>query len=445
MKNAAPKRSILIDGYNLGLEKGTGIATYARNLSYAAHNLNYGVDVLYATHASRGYNSLLREIAFFDPLVGELPLWIRWLLRGERAIRSPFGRHAVDVPIKGYVVADQYKNRLPYFDRILNIPDVFNAAYDRFFLWNARLRISMPSPPSIAHWTYPIPMYVPGAKNIYTLHDLVPLRLPYTTLDNKRRYYRLISLLLRTADHIVTVSEASKRDICDLFGFPEEKVTNTYQSVHIPDRYRTRSERDVRNDVEGTFRLKFKEYFLFFGAIEPKKNVARLIEGYLASNVATPLAIVGSEAWKSEQELRLLNENSIRYLEQVENNTFIRDRIRRIEYAPFPLLVSLIRGAKAVLFPSLYEGFGLPVLESMMLGTPVLSSTGGSIPEIAGDAAILVDPYDPRAIASGIARLDSDESLRAELTSRGSKQAALFSEDRFRHRLTQVYESLCAK
>jgi glycosyltransferase involved in cell wall biosynthesis len=109
------------------------------------------------------------------------------------------------------------------------------------------------------------------------------------------------------------------------------------------------------------------------------------------------------------------------------------------------LLVSLIRGAKAVLFPSLYEGFGLPVLEAMMLGTPVLTSTGGSIPEIAGDAAILVDPYDSRAIASGIARLDSDESLRAELTGRGSKQAALFSEERFKHRLMQVYESLCEK
>jgi glycosyltransferase involved in cell wall biosynthesis len=250
---------------------------------------------------------------------------------------------------------------------------------------------------------------------------------------------------LKKADHIVTVSETSKRDICNIFGFPEEKITNTYQSVHIPDRYRNKPEVDVRNEVEGTFRLKFKEYFLFFGAIEPKKNIARLIEGYLASNVSTPLVIVGSAAWKSEQELRLLSENSIRYLERVDNNTFVRDRIRRIEYAPFPLLVSLIRGAKAVLFPSLFEGFGLPVLESMLLGTPVLSSTGGSIPEVAGDAAILVDPYDPRAIASAIAQLDSDAALRLELASRGTKQAALFSDERFRRKLTEVYASLEAR
>jgi glycosyltransferase involved in cell wall biosynthesis len=445
MVTAEPKRSILIDGHNLGLEKGTGIATYARNLSYALRDMGRGVDVLYATKASSGYNSILKEIAFFDPLVGELPLWIRSLLRAERAIRSPFGMRAIEVPIEGRVIADQYKSRLPYFDRIVNIPDVFDAAYDSFFLWNARLRISIPRPPSIAHWTFPIPMFIPGAKNIYTLHDLVPLRLPYTTLDNKRRYYRLISLLLKKADHIVTVSETSKRDICNIFGFPEEKITNTYQSVHIPDRYRNKPEVDVRNEVEGTFRLKFKEYFLFFGAIEPKKNIARLIEGYLASNVSTPLVIVGSAAWKSEQELRLLSENSIRYLERVDNNTFVRDRIRRIEYAPFPLLVSLIRGAKAVLFPSLFEGFGLPVLESMLLGTPVLSSTGGSIPEVAGDAAILVDPYDPRAIASAIAQLDSDAALRLELASRGTKQAALFSDERFRRKLTEVYASLEAR
>ncbi|MGD9879910.1 MAG: glycosyltransferase family 4 protein [Reyranella sp.] len=445
MHNAAPKRSILIDGYNLGLEKGTGLATYARNLSYALRDLGFGVDVLYATRANNGYNSLLKEIAFFDPLVGELPPWLHWLLRAERALRSPIGARAIEVPIQGNVIADQYKNRLPYFDRIVNTPDVFDAAYDHFFLWRTRLRISVPRPPSIAHWTYPIPMRIANTKNIYTLHDLVPLRLPYTTLDNKRRYYQLIRLLLRRADHIVTVSETSKRDICALFGFPEEKVTNTYQSVHIPDRYRKKSELDVRNDVEGTFRLKFKEYFLFYGAIEPKKNIARLIEGYLASNITTPLVIVGSAAWKSEQELRLLNENSIRYLEQVENNTFVRDRVQRIEYVPFPLLVSLIRGAKAVLFPSLYEGFGLPVLESMLLGTPVLSSTGGSIPEIAGDAAILVDPYDVRAIASAIAQLDVDPSLRADLTDRGSRQAALFSDEQFKRRLSEVYGSLSAR
>jgi glycosyltransferase involved in cell wall biosynthesis len=106
---------------------------------------------------------------------------------------------------------------------------------------------------------------------------------------------------------------------------------------------------------------------------------------------------------------------------------------------PFHLLVSLIRGARATLFPSLYEGFGLPVLESMLLGTPVLTSTAGSLPEIAGEAAMLVDPYDVDAIRDGIRTLDADEPLRANLSERGRLQAAKFSPERYRDRLADAY------
>jgi glycosyltransferase involved in cell wall biosynthesis len=436
------KRTVLIDGFNLGLEQGTGIATYARNLSYAVRDLGHRVDVLYASQANRGYNRLLREIAFFDPLVGDLPLWIQALLRLERLIFSPFGRRAIRVPMTGKVVAKQYRSRLPYYDRIWNVPDVFNAAHDHHYLWRNRLRVSIPRTPHIAHWTYPLPMRIPGAKNIYTLHDLVPLRLPYTTLDNKRRYYKLISMLLKRADHIATVSETSKKDICNLFNYPEHKVTNTYQSVEIPDKYLLKDERMVKDEVEGTFKLKYKEYFLFYGAIEPKKNVARIIEGYLSANVKAPLVLVGKSAWKSEQELRLLNDQTIRYLEQIENNIFMRDRVLRVDYAPFPLLVSLVRGAKGVIFPSLYEGFGLPVLEAMKLGTPVISSTDGSIPEIAGDAAILVDPYDANAIANAVRSMDEKPELRAELSARGVKQAEKFTAESFKARLSELYSKV---
>ena len=166
-------------------------------------------------------------------------------------------------------------------------------------------------------------------------------------------------------------------------------MTNTYQAVEIPAKYANKPADIVKQEVEGTFNLNYKGYMLFFGAIEPKKNVARLIEAYLGSGVEVPLVIVGKLGWKSEQELKLLNADVINYLEQVDNLMVTRKRIYRIEYASFPLLVSLIRGAKAVMFPSLYEGFGLPALEAMQLGTPVLSSTGGSMPEVCQDAALL--------------------------------------------------------
>ena len=104
--------------------------------------------------------------------------------------------------------------------------------------------------------------------------------------------------------------------------------------------------------------------------------------------------------------------------------------------------MSLIKGAKATLFPSLYEGFGLPVLESMLLGTPVISSTTASIPEVAGEAAVLVDPYDTGQIAKAIRALDSDPDLRQTLVERGILQAGLYSENRYRDRLDRVYRQL---
>lgn len=441
-RRAGGSKTVLIDAYNLGLEKGTGVATYARNLSYVVHDIGHRVDVLYGSRAAVGMTPLMKEIAFFDQNVGEPPWWELAWRRTRQVAESVGGRTAAPVPITGTVIATPFRSRLPYFDRIWNYPDIFGAAHAHFRIYRNRLRINLPEKPQIAHWTYPIPIVMPGVKNVYTLHDLVPLRLPYTTLDNKRRYYRLTRQILQKADAIVTVSERSKKDIAQLFDFPEDKIVNTYQAVEIPAKYRDKPENLVKQEIEGTFRLKYKEYFLFFGSIEPKKNIGRLIEAYLGSGLDTPLVIVGAQAWKSEQELRLLNDQSVRYLETIGPVTLTRDRVMRLDYAPFPLLVSLIRGAKAVTFPSLYEGFGLPVLEGMLLGTPVLSSTEGSVPEVAGDAALLIDPYDPRAIAEGLRALDSDADLRGRLSLAGRKRAQLFSAERFQQRMAQVYAGL---
>ena len=125
---------------------------------------------------------------------------------------------------------------------------------------------------------------------------------------------------------------------------------------------------------------------------------------------------------------------------QVQNVTRVKKQVIQLSYASFPLLVSLIKGAKAAIFPSLYEGFGLPVLESMTLGTPVISATTASIPEVAGDAAILVNPYDTREISEAIRAIDADAGLRDSLVQRGLVRAELFSMDNYQRRLRAVYE-----
>jgi len=433
---------VLIDGFNLALEQGTGVSTYARNLSYRLGTSGAEVEVLYGRAVSPKLNALLREVAFFDDPSQRMMNQGNFK-RLRRMLLTGLGEEVLPIPVTGQVVTDTYAARMPHFDRLWNVEDVFTRSHNNFKLFKRVIGLSLPgAPPAVAHWTYPLPLRLKGARNIYTFHDLVPLRLPFTTLDHKRRYYRLCRKLLAGADHIVTVSEASRRDIITLLGADPEKVTNTYQSVELPPSFANKPEPLARDEVQGSFGLDWKGYFMFFGAIEPKKNVGRMIEAFLASGSDLPLVIVGKQAWKSEEELKVLFDDHIRYIAQEEGRLVTRRRIVLLDYAPFRLLVSLIRGAKAVLFPSLYEGFGLPALEAMSLGTPVLTSNTSSLPEVVGDAAVKVNPYDVRAMVEGIRALDADAELREHLSHAGRRQAELFSAARYERRLADLYARL---
>jgi glycosyltransferase involved in cell wall biosynthesis len=160
-----------------------------------------------------------------------------------------------------------------------------------------------------------------------------------------------------------------------------------------------------------------------------------VVEAYLSSGSTTPLVVVGGRGWLQEGETALLD--------QVRRHGGPgAERIRQYDFLPRSLLVSLIRGARATLFPSLYEGFGLPALESMQLGTPVLASTTGALPEVTADAALLVDPYDVQALARGVRALDADTDLREALTARGRIQAARFTPQAYHDRLAALYGRL---
>lgn len=436
-------KTVLVDGFNLGMEKGSGIATYARNLTYALSAMGHNVEVLYGTNQRMGKKNLLNEIALYDapPLNAGGGNFRRWL----RRVRSPFGRIASRVTPTGEVITTQIESRLPSATAFWAAEDLFHTANRAFRKSRQVTPVSFGKPwtkseVDLAHWTTAMPLRVSNVPNLYTVHDVVPLRLPFTTLDNKRAFFALCKSIVRTADHIVTVSEASRADIIRLFGVSPERITNTYQAVNIPEKLLAKTNEEVAAEIEGAFDLPWKEYFLFFGAIEPKKNLGRIVEAYLSSGVRGPLVIVGGRAWLDEGETALIQDSLVMALSFDEGLLRRRDRIRRFEYLPFSILVSLIRGAKATLFPSLYEGFGLPILESMLLGTPVISSTTAAITEVAGDAAILVDPYDSTAIRRAISELDSDEGLRAALSLKGVQQAAKFSEEAYRQRLASVYD-----
>lgn len=416
----------MIDGYSLSLSQGTGIATYARGLAHTLKSVNHRVGVLYGKPIKNSAPQLLKEVALYDEEPERDPdtasfayIWSRRIQNTLALASSPtLTFTAEQIPITGAVVPDPQTHRVPEGISAYNIYRLYDIAQQQFSNLRAFTTVRAPNPPETMHWTYPMPLRMQGARNVYTLHDLVPLRLPYLTLDNKRRYYALVKRIADTADHIITVSECSKQDIMSLLNVPEHKITNTYETVHIPDRLLNISDDDIAAEVENVFGLGFKKFYLFYGTIEPKKNVTRLVQAYLASGVKDPLVIVGPRAWGTEGKA---------LAHDIERGAY-GDRVRRIKYVPFASLVSLIRAAKATLFPSLYEGFGLPVLESMMLGTPVLSSKVSSIPEVAGDAALLVNPYDPNDIRDGIRNLDTNPDFRHSLAQKGRLQVAKFQE-----------------
>ncbi len=434
---------IFYDGFNLSLREGTGVATYTRMLTRIVHDLGYDIGVVYNSWQTPPKDRLLREVAFFDekqaiktPISRRIINGVSDQLRGFAAIKP------LPVALDGVVVHRQFEATWPAPHQAFATRRLFANARSHFARTNRFINLDFDPRPEIFHCTYPLPLRAKYARNIYTIHDLVPLRLPFTTLDNKRQMYRLFKKIARQADHIVTVSENSKRDIIELLGVEEDRVTNTYQAVRFPDEYRERSDDTIAEQLEGSFGLEFREYLLFFGALEPKKNVGRLIEGYLSSGVNLPLVLVAGGGWNNEAEMKLIAELRGRQRLDTQSNRQTKRSVHRFDYAPVSMLVTLIRGARAVVFPSLYEGFGLPVLESMVLGTPVVTSRKSSLPEIAGDAALLVDPYRTDEIATAIRTIANDKDLCVELVRRGQAQSAKFSVDRYRERIEILYRAL---
>src|SRR4051794_18728482 len=433
-------RRIYFDGLNLALERGTGIATYTRIFAKLVGELGYEAGVVYASQSRPSKNPVLREIAFFDVRDrSRIPVRLIYDAVLDQ-VWYPFGVRPAPLTLSGMVVADQFRARLPVRDNLYVARNLFTNARD-YHAWSGGrfVDLDFDKPPDIMHFTYQMPIRAKSALNIYTIHDLVPLRLPFTTLDNKRDSYRMLRRIGKEADHIVTVSEHSKRDIIELLGVDEKRVTNTYEAVDFPQEFVERPQDVIAEQLQGSFGLDYGDYLLFYGALEPKKNVQRLIDAYLLAAVDIPLVITGAIGWANLSEAKLLKELQ----EEARAQPQHRRRVHHLQYVSVPLLVTLIRGARAVLFPSLYEGFGLPVLESMLLGTPVVTSRVSSLPEIAGDAALYVDPYETDDIARAIKTITADGDLRAELTRRGRVEADQFSVARYRERVGPLYERLC--
>ena len=435
-------RAILYDQSDLAYRMGTGIATYARNLAAVAQADGFAAEALLSTEvAVDPADPVLAEVSLFDHRPPPRLPWLEPLTSAVKgAVRAPFGYRPRLLRPAGTVLLAA--GSTPAFDRTYVARRLFNAARAHFYVYDRFARVRLPTAPALFHATHPLPVHVAGCPNIVTIHDLVPLRLPFMTLDNKRYLFRLLKALLARADHIVTVSEFSRRDIMALFGVAEHRITNTYQAVTLPARGLAPTDAEMEEQVANLFGLDPGEYYLFVGALEPKKNVGRLIDAYAAAGSRRPLVIAGGEGWQNKTELDRINDTRFGFWRIADNTVSAYRQVRRIPYLPAEQLVLLLRGARALLFPSMFEGFGLPVLEAMTVGTPVMTSDRSSLPEVAGEAALLVDPTDIGAMARAIRRLDNDPDLLAELARRGRAQAEGFSMARYRERIRALYASV---
>lgn len=279
---------------------------------------------------------------------------------------------------------------------------------------------------------YVLPPFVP-CRSVVTIHDCIHLRFPQYLPNRLAHAYARTFLWTAThqADRIITVSEASKRDILQYFRVPPEKIEVIYNG--IDERYWTAPCEEEIERVRFRYQLN-DPFILYAGNIKPHKNLERLIDAYHLLHRQgfdqLKLLIIGDEISKYATLRRAVH----RYK--------LHKHVRFLGFVPDQTLAALYRLAAVFVFPSLYEGFGLPPLEAMASGTPVVTSNVSSLPEVAGDAALLIDPYDAEAIAGAIRLVLTDERLRDDLRARGLARARLFSWANAVERICAIYDEV---
>ncbi len=309
--------------------------------------------------------------------------------------------------------------------------------------WLARLwhRLRLPIPVEVV--TGPLDIfYSPDfvlpptrrvTRTLLTVHDLSFMHYPETFVPPLRRYLeRVVPRSIARADLVLADSAHTRSDIISLFGAPPDKVQVLYSGVH--PRFCPEPEPGERERLRDRYNIGDQPYVLSVGTIQPRKNYVRLIQAFAHLPTCTlraanlQLLIGGGKGW--------LYQDIFAEAEKHGN------RVRLLGFVDDADLPALYRNAALFAFPSLYEGFGLPVLEAMACGAPVVCSNGSSLPEVAGDAALLVDPHDTDALAQAMARALEDADLRQKMIACGFAQAARFTWEQAACQLLAAFDAV---
>jgi glycosyltransferase involved in cell wall biosynthesis len=269
-----------------------------------------------------------------------------------------------------------------------------------------------------------------GCRSVVTIHDCIHLMFPQYLPSKLAYVYAKASMwsATRKADRILTVSEASKRDILRFFDVKPEKVAVIHNA--IDERFLAPADATRMDLVRQRYQLDHP-FILYVGNIKPHKNVERLIDAFGRARTAGPdglkLVIIGDELSRYPA------------LRQAVHRHKLDKQVRFLGFQPQETLAAFYRLARAFVFPSLYEGFGLPPLEAMACGCPVVASRAASLPEVCGDAAYYIDPMDVHSIAEGMYKVLVDDELRHSLTEKGGERAKLFTWERTAQQTLKVF------
>ncbi len=266
-------------------------------------------------------------------------------------------------------------------------------------------------------------------RKILTVHDLSFKRVPETAVPNLKWYLEgAVPRAVRRADLILADSDATGRDLVELFGVDPERVQTLYSGVE--SLFCPVTDTNQLADVRARYKLE-RPFILSVGTIEPRKNLARLVQAFslLRGNADMELVLAGGRGWLSEE------------IYTAPAKFGAADRVRFLGFVPDPDLPALYSLAALFVYPSLYEGFGLPVLEAMACGSPVITSNNSSLPEVAGGAGLLVEPREVEGLAAAMQRLLDDAGLRRDLARRGLERAGRFSWEASARQLRRAFEA----
>lgn len=271
-------------------------------------------------------------------------------------------------------------------------------------------------------------------KTLLTVHDLSFVRVPDTATPSLRAYLNaVVPQSVKRADHILADSQATKDDLIDLYQTPSEKITVLLSGVD--ERFKEIQDHHIRTSIRQKYKLADHKYILSVGTVQPRKNYSRIIRVLADLHEQghdIHYAIAGGKGWLEDEMYQAINE------------TGLSDYVHLLGFVDDEDLPALYSSAECLVITSLYEGFGLPILEAMACGTPVVTSTLSSLPEVAGNAGILVDPLDTDAIREAIRTILTDRSEQKRLREAGFEQVKNFTWHNSAQHLKSIYESVLA-